>query len=310
MSPDESPQPKKGWYDLPSDPEIERFWDGTSWTDQIRIKKGSPSKSLFSPPIPSRKWIVLVVAGIVALAAVVFIVPGGTQASKKLELSSPTVEEVCDEVLSHDWYELNARQFKSTPDIAAREGNSFFIQGVIQKVSKLNIDNQDFLNKLETLATYLDDFSSADQLQPATESATKVDEAFSSVTAVCEMYGVNAASPVISEATENKSEVVEAQRSRIPSDYVDSGEGVAYKLIPSELCPLAQFGCTAVEMFAYRDCPKGVKVYGNLFNGEGAEVAVTDTHSDPLVAGQSTTVYLSTGLSTAATGKPSRFICE
>lgn len=311
MSSQNPPQPPAGWYELHTDPEIERYWDGSAWTDEIRVKSNKTA-SRFKIDIPKKhqKWYLLSAIAIIALVIVTVIVPSGKSASHKVTLSTPTIEGICEEILSHDWYELNSRQFKTAPDVAAREANTLFIEGVIEKSSDSKITDKDFLNTLNSLATYVGDFTSVEQLQPAVATATKVDEAFNAFTVVCEKYGVKAESPIFSEATDNKSEIDQSEIGRIPSDYVDSGEGIAYKLIPSKQCRSGQYGCTAVEMFAYRDCPRGVQVYANLFNADGNEVAVTDTHSDPLVAGQSTTVYLSTGLSTAASGKPNSFICE
>lgn len=311
MSSEQPPQPTEGWYPLPSDPDVERYWNGSDWTDQVRVKKiGSPTKSKIRIPTQHRKWYLLAIAGVIAVTAILIISPVGNSSPVKVELADPSIEGACGEILSHDWYELNARVFKTGPDIPAREANAYFIEGFIANVSKYKATDPEFVNKLNILASYLGDLSKADQFEPAAEIATKVDEAFMDFTNYCANYGVNADAPVLSEATDNNSEIEVDQKSRIPSDYVDNGEGIAYKLIPSKQCGSGQYGCTALEIFAYRDCPKGVLVYANLFDSVGNEVAITDVHSDPLVAGQATVVYLSTGLSTAATATPNRFICE
>lgn len=311
MTSEKPPQPAEGWYQLPADPDVERYWNGTDWTDKVRVKKNGTSskpKILIAPK--HRKWYLLAFAAVVAITVVFLIAPVGKSTPAKVVLADPTIEGACEEILSHDWYELNARVFKTGPDIPAREANAYFVEGFIANSSKYKQTDPEFVNKLNVLASYLGDLSDADQFEPAAEIATKVDDAFKDFTKYCANYGVQGDSPVLSEATENNSEIEVDQKSRIPADYVDNGEGIAYKITPSTGCPPSQYGCTSLEMFAYRDCPKGVLVYGNLFDASGSEVARTDVHSDPLVAGQSTVVYLSTGLSTAASGSPNRFICE
>ena len=311
MTSDKPPQPAEGWYQLPADPDVERYWNGSEWTDKVRVKKNlTTSKFPIHIPPKHLKWYFLAIASIVAVLAVLVIAPIGNTTPSNVANADPTIEDACGEILSHDWYELNARVFKTGPDIPAREANAYFVEGFIDKTSKYKTTDPEFATKLNVLASYLRDLADAEQFESAAEIATKVDGAFKDFTTYCANFGIEVDSPVLSEATDNNSEIQVDEKSRIPSDYVDNGEGIAYKLTPSIECPPSQYGCTALEIFAYRDCPRGVLVYGNLFDASGSEVARTDVHSDPLVAGQSTVVYLSTGLSTAASGTPNRFICE
>lgn len=95
----------------------------------------------------------------------------------------------------------------------------------------------------------------------------------------------------------------------IPTDFVDSGSGVAYFSTPSNECGSEQFGCTKIEIFAYKDCPKGVKVFANLYSESGQEVARTDAMSSPLVPGSSTSILLSTALNSAVFAQVNHFVC-
>lgn len=310
MSEPKSPKAKAGWYEIPTDPDLEKYWNGEAWTSQVRHKQAS--KLSFSPSRQPhlRKWYLLAAVVLVALFGSIALVPISTFWAESSTKNDTSIKTVCEQMLTHNWYELNARAFRSGPDVSAREANAYFVEGFTSGSAKYEQEDPEFTNKLKTLASYLEELASADQFEPAATTATKADAAFQSFANYCEQYGVKQVSPVLSEATDNNSEVSKGDQARIPVGFTDNGEGIAYKLTPSSECPPSQFGCTALEIYAYRDCPRGVLVYGNLFDASGSEVARTDVHSDPLVAGQSTVAYLSTGLSSAASGTPNRFICE
>lgn len=39
MGNQEAPKAKRGWYEVPSEPKLERFWDGSQWDGQQRLKR-------------------------------------------------------------------------------------------------------------------------------------------------------------------------------------------------------------------------------------------------------------------------------
>jgi hypothetical protein len=67
--------PPPGWYRDPSYPLVERWWDGTAWTDHRRGPEASPVSS--APPEPvvggsgRAKAVALVTAGVVLVASIV-----------------------------------------------------------------------------------------------------------------------------------------------------------------------------------------------------------------------------------------------
>lgn len=298
------PQPSRGWYPMPTDPGLERYWDGKSWTEKVRVQGGQGRLLTLISDRRMRKWFALFVIALLAIVVLVNL----PKADKPIHES--LIPDACSDLLSHDWYELNAREFAHDPDVSARKSNSYFLETFIEDSSKYSVTDQRFVDVLVALSIPLDEMSNSIQFEPAAAAATKTDLEFKKLADYCASVGVDGEAPVLSEATDNSSEVDSKEQARIPEGYTDNQEGIAYKLIPSESCPGTQFGCTTLEIFAYRDCSHGVKVYANFFDVNGQEVARTDADSEPLRAGQSTALILSTGLSTAATATPNQFICQ
>lgn len=298
------PQPSRGWYPMPTDPGLERFWDGKTWTEKVRVKGGQGRLISLIGDSRMRKWFALAAIALVAIVVLVNL----PKASKPLQESQ--IPAACSNLLTHDWYELNAREFAHDPDVSARKANAYYLDAFIEDSSKYSNTDQQFVDVLVALSIPLNEMSSAIQFEPAAAAATKTDIEFKNLAEYCATAGVEGEAPVLSEATDNSSEVDSKEQARIPEGYTDNQEGIAYKLIPSDSCGSSQFGCTTLEIFAYRDCAHGVKVYANFFDVNGQEVARTDADSEPLRAGQSTALVLSTGLSTAATATPNQFICQ
>lgn len=307
------PVPSPGWYELPHDPEVERYWDGVQWTENVRVKKSSISFQNSSPFINPFlwKWYGLALATILVATFAIFGINFSSENSASSELkNSQSIQSACTEILNFDWYVLNTRLFETAGDVSARKSNVLSLEKYLESADEYADIDKSFINRVTALYARLDDVAKAGRWEEAASAAAEADAEFNSLTQQCADYGVNVQSPVISEATENNSPIDEASKGKIPSGYQDDGEGVAYLTAPAEDCGPGQYGCTVLEVFVYKNCPHGVKIYGNLYDANGAEVARTDVLSDPLMAGQSARVFLSTGLSTAVTANPNSFICE
>ncbi|MDH6239544.1 DUF2510 domain-containing protein [Aurantimicrobium minutum] len=307
------PLPNPGWYELPTEPEIERYWDGVEWTDNVRVKKSSLRLKRFSPlknPFLWKWYALALISLIVATFALSNIGQLRSSSSQAITKQNLSIENACSEILGFDWYELNTRQFAIAADIAGRKSNALLLEKFLSSSGDFSEIDSLFIDRITILYSKIKEVSTAGQWENAAISGKEADKEFGKLSEYCSQYGVRIEAPVISEAIENNSKIDPALKANTPESYIDNGEGVAHQIAPSNNCGQEQYGCTRLELYAYKDCPKGILVYANLFDSNGNEVARTDARSEPLVAGQSTFVMLSTGLSTANTAVPNSFICE
>jgi hypothetical protein len=307
------PRPEPGWYELPGEQDVERYWDGVTWSHNVRIKKSVLKRDNFFLFLYPHliKWYSLV-AVLIAAALVVSVVVTQNSPISSAETASNSkysVMSACNEVLGYDWYPLNAREFAHAPDVAARKSNVVFTEALVREAKAGGVDSR-FIELATSLSKELQYFSNTKMLGDAVIAAAAADMQFASLSSFCETVGAKGVTPVISESTENSSEIEPQYQARIPEGYIDNGSGLAYSLSLSGQCPESQYGCTRIELFAYRACPGGVHVYADFYNVSGGPVAVTDAQTEPLQSGQSTVVNLSTGLSTANNAVPNNFVCE
>ena len=196
-----------GWYPFPGSREVERFWDGSHWTDEVRFKAAPSKLRSFSP------------------------------------FSFPILWK---------WYALCL----------------VFITLVVVNLGKISIEQASISPNMSSSTSQAIETSPNGGLDPA-----------------------------LSEIS-------------IPDGFVDSGYGVAFITSPSQACAVDQFGCTKVDIFAYSNCPNGVKVFGVLYAESGQEVAKTDVKSSAIKTGKKTSVLLSTSLNTASSAQAIKFVCK
>lgn len=306
------PNPNPGWYQLTGEPDIERYWDGVQWTEHVRVKKQWVRWTAFSPFLNTKlwKWYGLAVA---VLAVTIFLASSFViqRTNSKDPLSTNlSINEVCGQILNFDWYKLNTREFMNDGDASARQSNALFLSTFMNNDKDLNALDRRFFEIFSELYVHVDAVAQAQIWFDAAEAGTKADTAFVALSEHCSQYLPNVTVPVLSESTENNSSIDETAQQRIPETYTDTGEGLAYTSSGANSCGPEQYGCTRLEIYAYKDCPKGVMVYANLFDANGMEVARTDGRTDRLVAGQSDVLMLSTGLGTASSATVSKLVCE
>lgn len=195
-------------------------------------------------------------------------------------------------------------------DASARQANALLLEKYIENGKDLVAQDRKLFDLINNLHREVRGVAEAGTWESAAEAGSKADKQFGELADYCSEF-VNVKSvPVLSEATENTSIINDEAKQSIPDGYQDNGEGIAYLVSPANICSQDQFGCTRIEIYVYKDCPKGVLVYANLFDIDGKEVARTDGRTEGLVAGQSSVLMLSTGLSTANSALPNKLICE
>lgn len=80
MGESDAPDAPSGWYPKPDEPGVERFWDGSAWTEQTRLTSPPPQAaivagdSLRKARLKAGGWLLLVVALLAAIFAVTFLV--------------------------------------------------------------------------------------------------------------------------------------------------------------------------------------------------------------------------------------------
>lgn len=306
------PNPQPGWYELTGEPDIERYWDGVQWTEHVRVKERVVRWTTFSPFVNTRLWKWYGLGLCVIL--VVFALFSSFEIKQSIAVSSvsenTSAKEVCSEVLNFEWYKLNTRQFMNNGDASARQANALFLKSFLDRDQELILQDRRLFDILNNVSMHVDDVANARIWEDASDAGTQADTAFVELAEYCSDYLPNATAPVLSEATENTSVIDDEAKQFIPESYIDNGEGIAYALSPGNTCMPGQYGCTSLEIYAYKDCPMGVMVYANLFDAGGKEVARTDGRTEGLVAGQSAVLMLSTGLSTANSATVSKLVCE
>ena len=314
------PRPEAGWYELPGEPDVERYWDGVSWSHNVRIKKSIIRKENFFLYLYPHliKWYSLVAVLIVgALTAAIISAQSNSNSQAAIDTTqnassidtTQNVKDACSEILNFDWYKINTQVFAHSPDVAARKSNVIFLDSFLEK-SKNDQYDPEFIKLVTAVSRELDGVLNTQYLSEAVVAAASADVQFKSLTDFCNSAGSAGASPVISEATENISKPDAVNQARIPDGYDDFGNGLAYKLSPAQNCPQVPFGCTKIEIFSYRECPGGVHIYVDFYNLEGGPVAVADYQTGPLQNGQSTAVNAGTALSTAVSAEPNNFVCK
>lgn len=314
------PRPEAGWYELPGEPDVERYWDGVTWSHNVRIKKSIIKKENFFLFLYPHliKWYSLVAVLIAGALTVALI---SVQSNSKTQASINTTQDVssidtaqnvkraCADILNFEWYKINTQVFNHAPDVAARKSNVIFLDSYLGK-TKEDQFSPEFVELVTAVSVALDNVLNTPYLSEAVVAAASADAQFITLTDYCNSAGAAGASPVISEATENISRPDAVNQARIPDGYVDYGNGVAYKLSAVPNCSAGQFGCTRIEIFSYRECPGGVHIYADFFDASGGPAAVTDAKTGPLQSGQSSVVTISTGLSTAVSAEPNNFVCK
>jgi hypothetical protein len=314
------PRPEAGWYELPGEPDVERYWDGVTWSHNVRIKKSILKKENFFLFLYPHliKWYSLVAVLIVGTLIVgIFSIQNKPISQAAIDTkpnfssidTKQNVMSACSEILNFDWYKINTQVFAHSPDVAARKSNVIFLDSFLEKSNNNQFDSE-FVKLVTAVSRELDSVLNTQYLSEAVVAAASADVQFKSLTDYCNSAGAAGASPIISEATENNSKPDAVNQARIPDGYDDFGNGLAFKLSPAQNCPQVQFGCTKIEIFSYRECPGGVHIYVDFSNLEGGPVAVADYQTGPLQNGQSTAVNAGTALSTAVSAEPNNFVCK
>ncbi|PKQ25066.1 MAG: hypothetical protein CVT64_11565 [Actinobacteria bacterium HGW-Actinobacteria-4] len=138
----EKPVPPAGWYNDPSDPTLQRYWDGAAWTQQVApltptSLAGPEAQAAVEPPSPAaglRPGVVvgLVVGSIVALVLVIaallaFVVNPMAEAERAREADAAAQRDAA--ALGHEiaWYWATGGG--PPPEISVKDGYYVVVTG-------------------------------------------------------------------------------------------------------------------------------------------------------------------------------------
>lgn len=102
---DSTPLPPAGWYPDTTRPGLERYWDGTTWTDQSRplstgVTHQVAGTAVISPPKKRKKWPWIVAASVVGVLMLIIII--GSLNSKPTVSADPKPASVPSASASDD----------------------------------------------------------------------------------------------------------------------------------------------------------------------------------------------------------------